>query len=65
MLLEPLALAFLLEEQSDNCSQKHLPQIMMLLGESPLPAEPPHRPEDLTGTFIFNTHDCNNSASII
>lgn len=32
VLLEPLALVFRLQEQSDNCSQKHLQRIMILLG---------------------------------
>ena len=32
VLPEPLALAFRLEEQSDNCLQKHLRRIMILLG---------------------------------
>jgi hypothetical protein len=33
VLPEPLALAFRLEEQSDNCLQKRLPPIMIPLGE--------------------------------
>ena len=32
VLPEPLALAFQLEEQLDNCLQKHLRQIMILPG---------------------------------
>ena len=55
VLPEPLALAFQLEEQSDNCLQKHLRRIMILLGESPSPAEPRHQQADLTGTSTFNT----------
>jgi hypothetical protein len=57
VLQELLAPAFRLEEQSDNCLQKRLRQIMILLGELQSPAEQHRQVADPTGTSTFNTYE--------
>jgi hypothetical protein len=55
--LDLLALAWRPEALLDNFSPRRHRPITTRLGELQSPAAPPHRPEDLTGTFIFNTYE--------